>query len=287
MFRFFEIGWNYSHPSKMIYVNQYDEPGLYSLVLFRSPTIAEVNGESFEVKPGGIMLFPPETRRCYNPKERSSDPGDVWSNDFIKFYVDGEDQADVINSITPLTPFYPARTEHISRVIKELSEMSRVPDKTPELYRMMSNRLEYILLFIVLNLSDNNNVKFINVNAAVIRRIKQTRTYMMENPGLQWDVGKMAEKAGVSQSYFFRLYKKIFGTSPMQDLNTRRIEKAKYYFSCTVLSIKEVAYKLGYKNEYYFIRAFKAATGLTPGKYCKLHQNNDTSNVLYINEKNT
>ena len=222
MFRFFEIGWNYSHPSKMIYVNQFDEPGLYSLVLFRSPTIAEVDGESFEVEPNGVMLFPPGAKRCYNPRKRSMDPDDMWSNDFIKFYVDGEAQADIIGSIAPLTPLYPDRTEHISRVIKELSEMYRVPDKTPELRRMMDNRLEYILLFIALNLADNNNVKFINVNAAVIRRIKQTRTYMMENPGLEWDVNKLAERAGVSQSYFFRLYKKIFCTSPMQYLNAQR-----------------------------------------------------------------
>lgn len=286
MFRFFEIGWNYSHPSKMIYVNQYDKPGIYSLVLFRSPTVAEVNGESFEIKPNGVMLFPPDARRCYNPKYRSTEPDDVWSNDFVKFIIDGNEQKDIIDSIKPLTPLYPDRTEHISRVIKELSEMDRIPDKTPELSRLMSNRLEYILLFIALNLSDDKTVNFINVNAAVTRRIKQARTYMMENPGLEWDVDKLAEKAEVSQSYFYRLYKKIFGTSPMQDLSTRRIEKAKYYLSCTVLSVKEVAYKIGYKNEHYFIQAFKAATGLTPGNYCKLHQNNDTSNVLYINEKN-
>ncbi len=286
MLRINEIGWSFSHPSGMIYVDQYDEPGSYFLGLFQSPTVLVTDGKEIEVRPKGMVLFPPDSKRCFYPKEREIDPEGLWSNDFIKFHDDGDGAAEILDMITPLEPFYPERTEHISRVIKELSEIERNYIKTPEVRRLINNRLEYILLFIVVNSKDYMRTQLINVNAAVVRKIKQTRTYMLENPGQAWNISKLAEMAGVSQSYFSRLYKKIFGTTPMKDLNERRIEKAKYYFSCTVLSIKEVAYKTGFKDEYYFIHAFKAATGTTPGNYCKLHQNNDTSNVLYINEKN-
>ena len=281
MFKTIEIGWNYSHPKGIIYVDEYDPPESYSLVLFHSPTIAVIEGKTIEVKPNGMILFAPGSERLYYPKERHTDPDGKWSNDFVKFYNDDKNASEIPDSITLSEPIYLERTEHISRVIKEISELEHHPLKTPEIRRMINNRIEYLLLFIAINLNDNISVQFVNANAAIVRRIRQTRTYIMENPGQAWNVGKMAEKAGVSQSYFFRLYKMIFGTSPMQDLNARRIEKAKYYFSCTVLSIKEVAYKTGFKSECYFTNAFKAATGLTPGNYCKLHQNNDTSNVLY------
>ncbi len=286
MFNVIDIGWNYSHPNGMLNVDKYDPPGSYVLILFKSPTIAVINGVETDISPNGMILFPPDVKRCFHPKNNTADPDGMWSNDYIIFIDSDGSAKNVISSITPLTPFYPDYAEHISEVIKELSELLSVAVKSPETLLMVNNRLEYIFLFILFNAASREDTQLSDTNAAVIRIIKQVRTYVMENPELQWDVGMMAKRAGVSQSYFFKVYRNIFGTSPMKDLTSRRIEKAKYYLSCTVMSVKEAAFKVGYANEYYFNRAFKNTTGMTPGNYCKIHQNNDTSNVLYINEKN-
>lgn len=62
----------------------------------------------------------------------------------------------------------------------------------------------------------------------------------------------------------------MFGASPHEDIIGAKVEQAK-----TILQMERdatlvcVAEKLGYKNQYHFIRRFKSVTGITPGTYRK------------------
>lgn len=85
-----------------------------------------------------------------------------------------------------------------------------------------------------------------------------------------WQVPDMAALAHLSPSRFYSLYKLIFGISPKSDLQAIRLEHAKVLLAENRRSVKEIAEAVGYANEYYFIHAFKRATGHTPGKYRRL-----------------
>lgn len=83
------------------------------------------------------------------------------------------------------------------------------------------------------------------------------------------DVGKMAANMGMSRSGFQHLYKKMFGASVMTEVITARVERAKRLLSSTNLTVKEIAERCGYSNEYNFMRQFKSRTGRTPTEYRK------------------
>lgn len=81
-----------------------------------------------------------------------------------------------------------------------------------------------------------------------------------------WTVEEMANLVHLSPSRFFAVYRSVFGVSPKTDLSNVRLEHARHFLAGGA-SVKEVSEMTGYTNVYHFIRAFKAHTGVTPGKY--------------------
>ena len=80
---------------------------------------------------------------------------------------------------------------------------------------------------------------------------------------------EMANAVGLSRSRFSVAYKEVFGISPQKDHIRAKISKASYLLSIGTLSLQEISEMCGYSNIYHFIRQFRSATGITPGKYRK------------------
>ena len=77
----------------------------------------------------------------------------------------------------------------------------------------------------------------------------------------------MAKLAGLSLSTFKRMFKKHYGIAPKQYLVQERINKAKKLLRSSNLSIKEVAYDVGFNDPSYFTRVFKLKEGVSPRDY--------------------
>lgn len=97
----------------------------------------------------------------------------------------------------------------------------------------------------------------------------EARAKIHMNYSRDWKVSEMAKLVHLSPSRFYSLYRKVFGVTPKADLQGIRLEHAKILLTENRYSVKEVAERVGYANEYYFIRAFKSITGKTPGRYGK------------------
>lgn len=76
-----------------------------------------------------------------------------------------------------------------------------------------------------------------------------------------------ALKFHTSSSYISRLFRKYSSTSFISYLNEIRIKSAVKLLEETDISIKEVAFKVGYNNLNYFYRIFKKHTGVTPSVF--------------------
>ena len=77
-------------------------------------------------------------------------------------------------------------------------------------------------------------------------------------------VRDLAAELGVSASALNRLFRQRLGISPMRYRLECRIARADYLLRNTMLSAKEIAYRLGYCNQFYFSQEFRRLTGLTP-----------------------
>ncbi|MCI8328886.1 MAG: helix-turn-helix domain-containing protein [Oscillibacter sp.] len=80
-------------------------------------------------------------------------------------------------------------------------------------------------------------------------------------------VGDAAAAAGFSPAHFSRVFKLHTGYSPYEYILLGRIGAAKHLLTSTRLSVKEVAYQVGYNSEENFIHSFRKKVGVTPGVF--------------------
>ena len=76
-----------------------------------------------------------------------------------------------------------------------------------------------------------------------------------------------AAAASFSPAHFSRVFKRQTGYSPYEYILLRRIDAAKHLLTSTRLSVKEVAYQVGYNSEENFIHSFRKKVGVTPGVF--------------------
>ncbi|MGN1122228.1 MAG: helix-turn-helix domain-containing protein [Eubacteriales bacterium] len=77
----------------------------------------------------------------------------------------------------------------------------------------------------------------------------------------------LAALSGVSTVYFRKIFTELYGVPPMQYVSRIRIEKAKGLLISDYGSVTQIAEATGFGSVYHFCKAFKKATGLTPGEW--------------------
>lgn len=85
------------------------------------------------------------------------------------------------------------------------------------------------------------------------------------DPTQAWTVESLAAAVGVSRSGLAARFADLVGETPMSYLRKWRFEVALNWLRDTDQSLAEIAEQLGYESEASFSRAFKKATGRTPG----------------------
>ncbi len=98
-------------------------------------------------------------------------------------------------------------------------------------------------------------------------RINQVAFYLEENYNKPFNQSECADRFYMNREYMSRTFSKKFGTTMISYLNEIRIRQAKDLLKNPLLTIRDVAYQVGYEDDKYFTRQFKKITGLTPSEY--------------------
>ena len=80
---------------------------------------------------------------------------------------------------------------------------------------------------------------------------------------------ELAQKSGLSESYFSHSFRNLTGFSPIAYVNRLRIIKSCEYLTKTNKKITEIASLCGYNNISYFNRIFYKMMERTPSEYRK------------------
>lgn len=99
-------------------------------------------------------------------------------------------------------------------------------------------------------------------------------------PVLQWieenlashelTVGDLARKIHLSETHFRRLFHQVFGTSPVQFMRKRRVDRACALLRSTDMPIKQIAESCGFADDAFFSRVFHHLVGTSPAAYRRL-----------------
>ena len=93
--------------------------------------------------------------------------------------------------------------------------------------------------------------------------------YINENLGSSLTIPMLSEHLNIHPEYFSRLFRKTYNISPNQYILQRRIRHAQKLLSDESLQIKEISDQCGFNDQYYFSKAFKKISGVSPSAYRK------------------
>jgi AraC-like DNA-binding protein len=95
-----------------------------------------------------------------------------------------------------------------------------------------------------------------------VRKAVEIMAERRSDPNLA--LGKLARRVGVSPSHLARVFQSNLGRSPMSYLSEMRIRHAQSLLLRSSLSVKEISYMVGFRDQLYFSRVFRRETGLSP-----------------------
>lgn len=97
--------------------------------------------------------------------------------------------------------------------------------------------------------------------------ITEAITYMNAHLHEDIPVSVIAAAVQLSPAHFSRLFKSRTGYSPHEYIVLHRIDEAKVLLHSTPLSVKEIAYRVGYHSEVNFISSFTHKVGISPAAF--------------------
>lgn len=97
--------------------------------------------------------------------------------------------------------------------------------------------------------------------------------YIRANLTANITLKSLSDKACMSNSSFYRFFKRELGMSPIEFVLSEKIKHAKKLLKSPTIHINEVCYASGFEDCNYFIRLFKKFEGITPKQYQLLHSN--------------
>lgn len=93
--------------------------------------------------------------------------------------------------------------------------------------------------------------------------------YMKENLEKRLTLIEIAKAVGYSSSHFSIIFKKETGYAPLNYFNLLKIQQACFLLDTTEMKIKQICYKIGIEDAYYFSRLFRKIMGVSPRAYKK------------------
>lgn len=230
----------------------------YTFLHFTTAVQLKIGNKTIHSRPGACIFYAPSVPQWfYSPQDMIHN----WIHTDISLSTLLEQYEIPQNRL-----LYPSNTAFISEIFRKI-EMEFFSDNPHKEALIESYIKEFIIKF---SRALQSNTPPTVVNRKDRDKLRAVRQKVLSQPEKKWTIAEMAALASLSPSRFHAVYKSLFGTSPLQDVIEAKIGYAgSLLLSDEQLTLLAVAEKLGYTDQYHFIRQFKAVTGETPGCYRK------------------
>lgn len=227
-----------------------------------------LNGVEYHAVRGQMFLMPYETWKAAFPNE--PDVKQMCDAHFDLFCSD----TSVMKLLTEVhTIQVPEEERHIPHSfildIAKYQNASLLSDRL--LHKaLILHLLAYFIGFIALT---DSEIMQVNKMQPVI-------SYIENNLEKKITIEKLSQIVRLHPNYFFRYFKNAMGVTPIEYINSLRVQRAKEILLSDV-PIRSVAAQCGFQSEYYFSRFFREKMGMTPSEFrLKMQEEQDESEEL-------
>lgn len=222
---------------------------------FRSDYMIEVDSRLVRGRAGDIYIATPGTVIYHGPTPEMSEG---FSNDWI--YTDSE-KLDILLKKYPLPTGVPFRVDNPFYLT---SAIDRISEELSCLENGYEDKCDLIISDAVIELFRSyKRIGSVGREA----RIDFVHGELMKDYRRAWTLSDMAKLSGYSESRFSALYKEYFGTSPINDLLNRRLDRAKLLLLYGNMQMSEIADEVGFSSIFYFSKQFKRREGISPSEF--------------------
>ncbi len=228
----------------------------------------KLNNRSYVAKKGDVIFVNPETVHTAVPQN--------CSYECIVFDVD-------LLSVTNNLGYYffegLMNDEYMVReyIPEEYKEFHKVVDEVFEVMKHKSSGYKFRLigaLYKLFGVIIDGHIYSLTGDSAVtadksVPKLKKVLSFIRNNYDKQITLDDMAAIAEMSSKYFCSFFRNMTRQTPIEYLNTYRIEKASKMLLSTDISVTDIAFSSGFNDLSYFIKTFKSVKGITPAKYRK------------------
>jgi AraC-like DNA-binding protein len=225
-------------------------------------------GQEYTIIPGTVMILFPGVKHAYRPDD---DTG--WDEYWVGFK--GE-YFESLQSEGVISPDKPVHYIGLHDVLVKLytTIFERVEKQRPYYqYRISAN----IMMLLAEIISYDRRQEHGSQSDSLIEKVK---FILQENLYGNIEMEDMAGKLNLSSSYLGEVFKSYTGLTPYQYYLHLKVNKAKELLEAGESSIKEIAHRLAFEDQYYFSRLFKKKTGVPPSQWTMFHYEGDTPPLL-------
>lgn len=222
-----------------------------------------IDGVKSEVGPGTVLFIPGGTVQNFELSEDTSSMDHFYCH-FTSFI---EGQGNLRLSQVLHFP-YVIETE-LETVFDNLFDNLRVVFNKGDLISGLESR-SILLQIIILYLKQCNQLE-IRKMTPNLYLMPEVLTYIEKNLHRKLLIDELADIIHLHPNYFNTVFRKHVGKSPLRYINDLRIKKAKDLLLRSNKPISELPELIGFKSIFYFSKAFKKATGMSPSLYRSMY----------------
>lgn len=213
-----------------------------------------------EIVPGMVfMVFPGQWHR-YRPHHATG-----WDEYFLGFH------GHIVSEVCERPFFRQANCArnigHNIDILTDIQEIiSLAQHEKPGHQQLISGRVIKILAEIY---AADKGREFSGKNIEKV--IRQIRFAIREHYDRRIDFERLAREHNLGYSYFRRMFKRYTGLAPAQYHMQVRLQKSRDLLRSTDLSVKEIAYAVGFESPFHFSKMFRKKSGMSPKDFKDLN----------------
>lgn len=223
--------------------------------------------EEFLIRAGECFLVPPGVVHSHRHCNNQGDDGFC-----VRFQL--EDTRDPASSSESTAP---SEAQHVIRVLSfprpfafpgsdALAFAGIAPHETA--LSLQAALLRWCFaLFELLRGNQRTDTALLPVDEADSIVVNQTLLYLKEYYASSFKVEDIARSLHISYRHLARIFKRATGMSIIETLNDIRVQQAKRLLHETKLTLREVAERVGFQNEFYLSKVFHRYTYQPPTKF--------------------
>ena len=215
-------------------------------------------GRTFEVRAGALFAGWPDETIFYR-----ADDAEPWEYCWVGF--NGADAALLLEQtdLSREAPVWPASGDG---VYKQMMQIIRVQGSLAYQAATMTGALYQLFALLIRDRRTPPR------RSAAPGYVSDACAYVASHYHLPVTVEEIAAHVGLSRSRLYRVFRQELQVSPAEYLARFRMRQACALLERGDLSVKAVALSVGYEDQLYFSRRFRALTGLSPTAWAEAHR---------------